>query len=590
LRRDLPHACGADTPQSPEERYHRERSLAIARVFLALSILIAGFFQPSDPGSLFLRHLLFAGYLVFSVAVLLLLRYTPERSTPTTVVVHAVDLLLAAGVTVLTGPGSPFVVLVMFVLLAAAHRWGFRETIATGAAVAILLLTHAVVISVMRASAGSTGPSEFGVLTLRAALVLLAAVLLGYMAQTEKRFRAEAATIGAIVGRVELRSGLTQTITQVLDATVRLFAAKRAVLVVHEITTGRIASWEAGPRTDPSGPSLRVTPLDERSVGTYLFAPSAAAWHAIRRGARLDVVALDREGSRTDQAPLTFPESFSAAMAPFDELMAIGVEVPDELTGRLFLIDPHWDGDRRSGLAFAQRLVRHLSPAVYSLYLVHRLRSRSAAAERGRIARELHDGIIQSVLGVQIQLHALSVPAAKTSRALSSELNRLGTILRDEVVGLRDMIQQMKPVELSPDQLMNTLADVVQRFQRETGITARFITAFDRLDLSPRACREVARVVQEALVNVRKHSGAGNVFVRLTVADGVCRLAIDDDGRGFPFAGRLTPADKDHARQGPSVINERVRLLGGELTVESDPGRGARLEISFPVATHAIHG
>jgi signal transduction histidine kinase len=184
----------------------------------------------------------------------------------------------------------------------------------------------------------------------------------------------------------------------------------------------------------------------------------------------------------------------------------------------------------------------------------------------------------------------LSVPAAKTSRALSSELNRLGTILRDEVVGLRDMIQQMKPVELSPDQLMNTLADVVQRFQRETGITARFITAFDRLDLSPRACREVARVVQEALVNVRKHSGAGNVFVRLTVADGVCRLAIDDDGRGFPFAGRLTPADKDHARQGPSVINERVRLLGGELTVESDPGRGARLEISFPVATHAIHG
>ena len=105
---------------------------------------------------------------------------------------------------------------------------------------------------------------------------------------------------------------------------------------------------------------------------------------------------------------------------------------------------------------------------------------------------------------------------------------------------------------------MNTIADVVQRFERETGITARFITPFDRIDLPARACGEVARVVQEALVNVRKHSGARNVFVRLAVADGVCRLAIDDDGRGFPFAGRLTPADQEHTAPG-SGGHQRTR-------------------------------
>ena len=92
--------------------------------------------------------------------------------------------------------------------------------------------------------------------------------------------------------------------------------------------------------------------------------------------------------------------------------------------------------------------MRQVQPAIYNLYLLHRLRSRSAATERARIGRELHDGIIQSVLGVQIQLHALSVPAATTSRALASELNRLGTILRDEVVGLRDLIQRMKPIDV----------------------------------------------------------------------------------------------------------------------------------------------
>jgi signal transduction histidine kinase len=136
-------------------------------------------------------------------------------------------------------------------------------------------------------------------------------------------------------------------------------------------------------------------------------------------------------------------------------------------------------------------------------------------------------------------------------------------------------MQQMKPLDLRPDELVDTLAGFVQRFQRETGITARFVTRLDRVPLAPRACQEVARILNEALVNVRKHSGASNVSVRLTTADGDCRLSIDDDGRGFPF---------DTSRKGPLVIKERVRLLGGHMTIESEPGRGARLEIAVPLA------
>ena len=361
-------------------------------------------------------------------------------------------------------------------------------------------------------------------------------------------------------------------------------------MVIHEVASDRVWSWE-GARLVGGSTARSGSPPSIRERRDVLFAPAATAWHAVRRrDDRLDVVTLDRDGARSRQPPPAIPEGFLAAVGPFHQVMAIGIEIPGELTGRFFLIDSQWDGDRESGLAFAQRIVRQVHPPIYNLYLLHRLRSRSAAIERARIGRELHDGIIQSVLGVQIQLHALSVPAATTSRALASELNRLGTILRDEVVALRDLIQRMKPIDITPDQLMNAIADIVQRFERETGITARFITPFDRIDLPARACGEVARVVQEALVNVRKHSGARNVFVRLAVTDGVCRLAIDDDGRGFPFAGRLSPAEQEHTRQGPVVIKERVRLLGGELTVESDPGHGARLEIFFPVATHAIHG
>jgi two-component system sensor histidine kinase DegS len=180
------------------------------------------------------------------------------------------------------------------------------------------------------------------------------------------------------------------------------------------------------------------------------------------------------------------------------------------------------------------------------------------------------------------------VPAAQTSQALATELTRLGHLLRGETARLRDMMQGLTPRELPPGQLMGTIAEVVQRFQLDTGITARFITPVDRLALSPRGCRELTRIVQEALVNVRKHSGARNVVVRLTPAAGVCQLSIDDDGQGFPYAGRRS-LDLEQAHLSLWSIRERVRVLGGQITVESNPGRGARVEITFPVASHATH-
>jgi signal transduction histidine kinase len=219
-----------------------------------------------------------------------------------------------------------------------------------------------------------------------------------------------------------------------------------------------------------------------------------------------------------------------------------------------------------------------------------RVRARAAAVERARIARELHDGIIQTVMGVQIQLAALSTRAADESPGVAGELKRLEGILKQEAVGLRQLMRRLKPSDLDPDRLVDALGDVIEAFERETGIATRFVTDVDRVPLSPQACREVTRILQEALVNVRKHSGARRVSVDFATLDGCCVLSIVDDGRGFPFSGRLSQDDLEDAGEGPSVIQQRVRLLGGELTVQSDPGQGARLEIAVPLASHGIYG
>src|SRR5262249_13641053 len=126
------------------------------------------------------------------------------------------------------------------------------------------------------------------------------------------------------------------------------------------------------------------------------------------------------------------------------------------------------------------------------------------------------------------------------------------------------------------------LAESVDKFRREAGISASFVSDLREISLSPRLCAEIARIAQEALVNVRKHSGASNVIVRLTLENDEGRLVVDDDGRGFDFSGRLSQEELDAARKGPVIIKERVRSIGGSLAIESAPGRGARLEITFP--------
>src|SRR5215469_9329267 len=100
--------------------------------------------------------------------------------------------------------------------------------------------------------------------------------------------------------------------------------------------------------------------------------------------------------------------------------------------------------------------------------------------------------------------------------------------------------------------------------------------------LRTQVCDAVSRIVQEALVNVRKHSGASHVHVQFDRGDAGWRLIIDDDGRGFPFSGCLSLMDLDAEGKGPVVIKECVRLMSGDLRLESISRRGSRLEIMIP--------
>ncbi len=254
------------------------------------------------------------------------------------------------------------------------------------------------------------------------------------------------------------------------------------------------------------------------------------------------------------------------------------------------MLDPKLTGETEEELRFLQELVRQVGPAVYNVLLLRRLRLRAGAVERARFARELHDGAVQSLIAVEMQVDVLRRQSTNRPDVVPKELGRIQALLREEVLKLRELMQQMKTLDVDSKKLLGVIHDTVERFQRETGIVARFTSDLEELDMPQPVCRELARIVQEALVNVRKHSQARQVGVRLGVRDSGWKIVIEDDGQGFSFTGRLSQQQLDDLGKGPLVIKERVRLIEGELTIESNPGQGSRLEITIPQPQGAIHG
>ncbi len=165
----------------------------------------------------------------------------------------------------------------------------------------------------------------------------------------------------------------------------------------------------------------------------------------------------------------------------------------------------------------------------------------------------------------------------------SELLSGFQSVLRKEIQSLRELTNQLRSMNVVPGELISFLVDLTDRFSRDTGIAARVLSDTEDLVLPPSACREIAGIVREALANVRKHSGARNVLVRFNCTAGLWNLVIDDDGRGFDFSGKRSLHELDDLRKGPVIIKERVRLLKGDLTIESRPGAGSCLSISAPV-------
>lgn len=584
----------AQAPSDPSEIRRIERWLATARVFLAVSALVAIRMDPTQLGNSPAAYGLLGFYMGNSILILMLLRRRKASTVSFRVLVHAADIVWPAFISVFAeGPRSPFFLFFVFVLTAAAYRWGLWETLATAAAEVVLLWAESFMLFHVWAARGGSLPwhvlsglqinvTEFEPrrLFMLSVYLLVMGLLLGYLAEQQKHLRAEKAVVTSMLAKVRVEAGLTGTLQQICKEIVNMYSAARLLIASQEIHSHRIFLGEVRKQDDAASDFVWLD-SGPREAKRYLEDFPGEVCYATNDGDRWSVIALDRDGNPLP-ASATEPLAQLKERQSFKSLISISFVFGGEWRGRVFVFDPSWQGETQEELRFLLDLFRQVGPAVYNVYLLHRLRRRAGAAERARFARELHDGAVQSLIAVEMQVDVLRRQAESTPAVVSGELGRIQGLLREEVLKLRELMQQMKSIDVDARRFLSVVTDAVERFERETGISARFVTDGAHLDMPDKVCREFLRIVQEGLVNVRKHSQARHALVRLSSNVSQWSLTLEDDGKGFPFSGRLTQDELDQMGKGPLVIKERVRLIAGALTVESNPGSGTRLEVKVP--------
>jgi signal transduction histidine kinase len=549
------------------DRHHFDWQIVHARPVFILLALLAMLEQPPSREAHRSASFLVA-YLILAVLVTQIERLLRKRDWQLPL---ACDLL-ALGFLMYISPSTvPVWFPYMFLCYAAGIRWGSSLTLPlAGALSLVLVLLTAVkgeihwmrVVSWLGITVG-TFASGAG---------------LAFLGDRNRRFAAQIEFFSRISSTMQVDQGLAESLRLFLEELAGSFNVEEALLLYRDTDLERIFLWRL-----KSGESERLVPESmplSRTDGFLLDDLDATiCWNS-----------LVGPGSgfgwdRRDARPIkTLPRLPGPAQQEFKvrSLMTVAFEQGGQATGRLFLLNGS-KPFQREDLAWLERIATHIGPALENIFLLRHLRARAIEAERSRIARDLHDGILQTLLSIEIQLDVLRRRVPGTPEQAVAGLTTLQQTVRNEGAELRQIVTDLRPLRVQSADLVDLMRGFAERYRNETTIALDLLIDSAQLRAPDRVCREIFQIYREALNNIKKHAKASHVVVKLSQDDSRLVLVVDDNGEGFSFAGKFTADELDRLRLGPISIKERVRTVGGVLTVESNPGHGARLTIEVPL-------
>ena len=263
--------------------------------------------------------------------------------------------------------------------------------------------------------------------------------------------------------------------------------------------------------------------------------------------------------------------------AGYEVLVAIPIMVQHRVLGELnlfFRSSAELSSEMRDLL---EALVRHLASAMEGLRAIALEREAAVSDERSLLARELHDSIAQSLAFLKIQTQLLRDAVAKgNTAARDRSMAELDVGVRECYADVRELLVHFR-TRANQEDIEVALRSTLSKFEHQTGIAAELAISGHGLPLAADVQIQVLHMVQEALSNVRKHSQAHRVQLR--VQRHPWSFEVQDDGVGFDTSVQRSP---DSLHVGLGIIRERAQGIGATVQVQSAPGQGTTVRIALP--------
>ncbi len=554
-----------------------ELLIALSRLIFASFSLVAVSLDPSQPARYQqLAYGLMAGYVIYSLIIGLVVWQDSFRLAKLAVITHICDLVIFTAFMFFTeGARSPFFAYIIFCVLCATLRWHWRGALYTF----ILALSAYFALGLYGDQILHHSDFNLGTFIVRGSYLTIVTLLLIHISAQQLRIRKEFAAL-ARWPRPEL-SDLGDILQKLLSQASAISGAPRLLTFweepeepwVHKAFYSREAGLQMSRESpDAFGELVPEQWRDENFLcydvnrpGTVVLLEPENTLHHLRANCPISRELQSRYGVRS--------------------FLSMHLKTK-RLNGRLFLLDkPAITSD---DLVMGNMIAARIAEALNEYCLMAELRSAAINGERIHLARDLHDGLLQSLAAIGMKIQSASRVIESDSRLARRELADIGKLLLSEQRDLRCLIQELKPMGGRNDHpsLQHRLEDLAGLIRRIWGLRVEIDMGGIEFPTASMVEREVYFLVREALVNGARHAAASSLKVCLEAKDRHICITVADNGNGFPLlAGEYDLASLKATQAGPGSIVARVGALGGSLTINSSQSGAClriRLELRGP--------
>ena len=537
------------------------RVIALGRLLLAASGLGVIYLVPTEPDRFVpVTYAALVVYTVFSAWVYVL----QLRGRAFSFLLdwgHWIDIACyTVLITLSSGTNSIFFFGYFLPILAASFRWGFASgmRVAVAAAVSTILFTALGAFT----SIPTWEPQRY---LIRPAFLLTLGYMMARWGEQEIQLKRRLDLLRNLATSANPRFGMNRTLGRMMHALMHHFGAERCALILHED--------EAAERTlrrcsrDEAESAAFPQELPESAARLLLSLPLAAIVLHAPRGSR----ALDPAGGERGDVDCPSCEAIAVALES-PSFVSVPLTFRDRDVGRLFLGGAgRWSLDEAEA-RFLLHAVGQALPVIENLRLVTQLAAAAADDERRKIARDIHDSVIQPYVGLQIGLSGLRQKlAAGAGPELSQDVDRLLEMTSLGIADLRLQVSALKQGGGPGVSLVPAVRRFATRFSEVTGIVVE-VEARDDLRVAERLAAEAFQMVAEGLSNVRRHTQSPQARVGLALENGSLHLRIENAAGPDPCAPFT-----------PRSIAERAAALGGGATVLAGPAGATVVQVEVPL-------